>query len=523
MHGLLRTEVKGRGVLGLRFRHALRSPSLYELLFFLGILFFYACTFKGNAVCGDNLAQFYHAKQMVEHRSMAFETVPEEQLRDSFILGRDGKYYQRHFLAHSFVTMPLCILIDHIVPHDLPNRENRLFRLWSLNAVLLTSIIVFVTYKVLSLLSSSSISRKILILSMTISTPFWMYSDLCFNSLTETMFLVLCFYALLLDSRLSTGNTWFWPTMAGLCFGLAVATRPTCMLTLPAFLLVLEQGSRAGRRLARLVWFLVPVAVLVALVLLLNMMRFGHPFSFGYDNEHFSTPWIVGISGIIFSPAYSFVYFSPVLILGLIAVFASIIKMHRLGISILLFMLPYVVLMPCWWAWWGGGSELFVRFLLPVIPFLFFAMALCYNWLFESAVKYLVIVIFSIMLLLGAYHQYLSANTYGNLVNFYASEILYPSGGNTDTFIILKNNVIKSMITTKNVRVPFIELLLGDTVIAFAQMRMISTHKAGYLFFQGSTDPFKRSVCGLVVLLVCLFGGGIVERRLPSRDAICSA
>jgi len=69
------------------------------------------------------------------------------------------------------------------------------------------------------------------------------------------------------------------PLLAGLLLGLAAAARPPIALALPFFLV---EWWRAGRSLAALLRFALPLALIAGACMLLNWLRFADPFEFGH-------------------------------------------------------------------------------------------------------------------------------------------------------------------------------------------------------------------------------------------------
>ena len=69
------------------------------------------------------------------------------------------------------------------------------------------------------------------------------------------------------------------PLLAGLCLGLAVASRITPAFAIPVFLV---EWWRAGRRPLALVKFAAPLALIAAALMAMNVARFDDPLQFGH-------------------------------------------------------------------------------------------------------------------------------------------------------------------------------------------------------------------------------------------------
>ncbi len=148
---------------------------------------------------------------------------------------------------------------------------------------------------------------------------------------------------------------------AGFALGLGVVTRPATAVVLPVmglwFLWALAQSGPLKTQLRPLAAFALPGLVWLGIMLGYNALRFGSPFDTGYGvNETFSTPFLTGFYGQLFSPGKSLFVYSPVLVLG---VGGGWLLWHKrdsrpfvvlLGLSAL----AYLGLYSMWFGWWGG-------------------------------------------------------------------------------------------------------------------------------------------------------------------------
>jgi hypothetical protein len=124
-----------------------------------------------------------------------------------------------------------------------------------------------------------------------------------------------------------------------------------------------------ARLAAPLAAFAAPLALCAALLLWHNAVRFGSPFDNGYTDEGFTTPFYVGLYGLLFSSGKSIFLFSPVVLLSapaLLAFWRLRPAEALLSGGVALTTLLYYA---AWWAWYGGWSW-GPRFLTPALPFL---------------------------------------------------------------------------------------------------------------------------------------------------------
>lgn len=156
------------------------------------------------------------------------------------------------------------------------------------------------------------------------------------------------------------------PGTAGLAMGVAVLTRPQTLLFAPV--LVLVAWRRDGIRAAFSI--VAGLAPGVAATLAYNVVRFGDPLSFGYQDVGFTTPFLTGARGLLFEPSKSVLLFAPIVVLLPFALRhawrrngpASVLVTANLAITF--------VVTATWFAWHGGwcwGPRLLLPGLIPAL------------------------------------------------------------------------------------------------------------------------------------------------------------
>ena len=131
-----------------------------------------------------------------------------------------------------------------------------------------------------------------------------------------------------------------------------------------------------------------------------NWRRFGSLFSTGYHEIAWTTPFPLGLYGLLFSPGKGILVYTPMLILGLGA-WAVFFRRHRaeawlmagLWLAWLAFYAPY--------NFWTGGFNWGPRFLLPVLPFGFLPLGA----LLEESQTRLATALFAIIFAVGLFIQ----------------------------------------------------------------------------------------------------------------------
>jgi hypothetical protein len=165
---------------------------------------------------------------------------------------------------------------------------------------------------------------------------------------------------------------------AGLLLGLAVLVKPANAIYIPVPALyvawLLFKQSKMWRRVAAgLAWLgagLLPGLVLVGAY---DAMRYGSPLVFGYEHEGFTTPVVVGLYGLLFSPGKGIIYFAPPVLLAVPALW----RWWRLGNPLLraeaLFIATQAAIVLTFyaaWSSWAGNIAWGPRLILPVVPLL---------------------------------------------------------------------------------------------------------------------------------------------------------
>ncbi|MCL5958070.1 MAG: phospholipid carrier-dependent glycosyltransferase [Chloroflexi bacterium] len=167
--------------------------------------------------------------------------------------------------------------------------------------------------------------------------------------------------------------------------------------------------ERWSRLLVDLVLFDLPLALFLAMILWHNYLRFGNLFDNGYAGESFTTPFFVGLFGLLLSSGKSIFLYSPVVVL---AIFAFPWFYRRFPAEALLFLglsAATVFYYAPWWAWYGGWSW-GPRFLVPILPLLIIPIGVLLRD------RRFLIVAFAVLLPLSIFVQFLGVavdfNTY---------------------------------------------------------------------------------------------------------------
>jgi hypothetical protein len=118
---------------------------------------------------------------------------------------------------------------------------------------------------------------------------------------------------------------------------------------------------RSTRIAGRVLLALVPSVAIIALA---NWTRYHSLFDHGYEGEGFTTPFWVGIYGILFSSGKSIFLFSPPLVVGCV-MWRRFRERTRLDASFFLAVLVGQILLYCRWWDWSSDNAWGDRFLIP--------------------------------------------------------------------------------------------------------------------------------------------------------------
>jgi hypothetical protein len=191
-----------------------------------------------------------------------------------------------------------------------------------------------------------------------LGTPVWLYGRSFFMESFVTFF-VCGAYALALRKN--------WPLLPGVLLALAVHLKAyTAALALPlAVDFVLRRQYRKG------LWFALPVGVGVLGVLAMNKVYHGgwltgpQPFLLGSIRA--------GALGLLFAPKWGLFFFAPAAIVALWCWPRFLRTQPRVAVLLAAaFLLNYLTLAN--WEWWCGKAY-GPRYLAPLLPFLFAALA----------------------------------------------------------------------------------------------------------------------------------------------------
>ncbi|MDQ6695265.1 MAG: hypothetical protein M3014_12745 [Chloroflexota bacterium] len=163
--------------------------------------------------------------------------------------------------------------------------------------------------------------------------------------------------------------------LCGFALTYALLTRPLegVMISL-ATLVLMVSGADIGRWPASQ-WRGLIVASMglcagFGVTLLVNQLRYGSSFIFGYENEGWTTPISVGLVGSTISPARGILWEFPAVLLAPLGVQWLLQSAQRKTALLMAGLVIAQLLNVSAWMWWWGGWNFGLRLFVPALPLL---------------------------------------------------------------------------------------------------------------------------------------------------------
>jgi hypothetical protein len=212
------------------------------------------------------------------------------------------------------------------------------------------------------------------------------------------LFLALSLFFLLKEQEKLTRS----PFLVGLFLAMSVLVRPTNIIFAALISLYIFIYSKKD-----LIKFSIPMVISAILLVSYNKLIFGSFLTEGYgarSNFNWSTSLLESIPGFLYSPARSFLFISPPLVLSLFAFYKSLKtkifgnKNNVLYKFITVGCLGTILLFSKWYTW-DGANGFGYRMLTDIVPFLIiFVYEVTKDWINKYKNILLVLVLYSILI-----------------------------------------------------------------------------------------------------------------------------
>ena len=353
-----------------------RHPAFW-LTVFLAI--FYVFTGNSRITSGDGETMFQVTRALGRGRvdlppgiMPPVDTVLADSIDTQIpytLIGRDGRTYSKYGLGQSLAALPLYVAGTAwraLVGTGHAPRSA---------ALLLNSLLTAGTAGLLLLLARdlghSTRTGVMLALAYGLCSPAWVYTRTFFSEPLVTFLLTGAALALV---RFAHRDTVRWLALAGGALGFALLTRISAAAALPAFGVYVAMHWRA-KRLPSQSMVRQAIAAVVAfdigagLMIVYNLIRFGHPFDFGYHTSNWQTPLLSGLYGLILSPGKGILWYAPVVVLGL-AGFRPFARRWLPEALLCAGVSAGYVLLHSVYTYWEGGWSWGPRLISPALPFI---------------------------------------------------------------------------------------------------------------------------------------------------------
>jgi SAM-dependent methyltransferase len=329
---------------------ALERPERRLVLWLLVLISATFLLFQEGVITGyDGGTMYQVTKAMVDHRTFAisneWNTLP----------GRGGLDYARYGLGLSLVAAIPYAVVQPMARWSGHSEEASQAAVASSMAFISAALIVAL-YLLARRLGARVWAALLVAGGAVIGTFMLPYTKEFFSEPLATLCVVVAI------ERLLAGK----PSSAGLALGGAVLTRPQTLLFVPVLLLVAWRRQGTGGSIRGLAG----LAPGLIATLGYNMVRFGGPMSFGYQDVGFTTPFLVGARGLLFDPRKSVLLFAPIAVLVPLGLGYLWRRRTDAFWLITLNLVITFVASATWFAWHGGwcwGPRLLLPGLIPAI------------------------------------------------------------------------------------------------------------------------------------------------------------
>jgi hypothetical protein len=349
------------------------APGRVGLWLFAALLSLYLGTAGGELFTSDGAAMFRTTEALVRRGTLAVdldEGLPQIET------GWDGRAYSRYDLGQPVLAIPF-YLAGVALGAILPYGEPHVVAYLALTTLpqFATALTGLVFYHLCLTLYADRRAAALLTLLWGTGTLAWPYSKFYFAEALLTLFLVLACWLLIR----AEGRRGPWPMgLAGLALGGAIIVRAwAAIFTLPFGIYLLVSAAQDERLSWGAVWGALrrgaPLAVgmIPALIVFLwhNVVRYHHPLLTGYQGQGFTSPFYIGLYGMLFSSGRSVFLYAPPTLVGLLSLRRFGERFPAVRALIIGAFATVVIFFSPWWGWHGGWSW-GPRYLVTVMPLL---------------------------------------------------------------------------------------------------------------------------------------------------------
>ncbi len=324
----------------------------------IGLFFFSTYTFSIGTpfYSSDGQVMYETARSIALQHTLA---IPPSDLPQTTV-GHDGRTYSKYDPGLPLLSAPVVFAADELGKATQSNRYALAALAVQLIPAAAMSIAIASIFHIASRLYSLPRTGLVTFIA-GFCTLAWPYARLYFAEAVLAGCLTLAVAPLIHQiSRRSI-------LLSSCAIGLAILTRASTLIYLPALIYLIWQNSPLSRRWFHLGLFGFGPLFAIAGLALHNYLRFHNLLTTGYEGESFRLLPLDGIVGLLFSPGKSIFLYSPPLVLS-IFLWPKLRRQNPiLAWALILIVTTALIFYGAWWAWHGGwvwGP----RFLVPSVP-----------------------------------------------------------------------------------------------------------------------------------------------------------
>jgi hypothetical protein len=379
--------------------------TLRTIALFLAFLGFYLLTASGHLYAVDEETLFRATESVVERGTLALPAEAWGLVTSEQRTG--GALYSQYEPGQSLAAIPFYLLGKALSPLFPAFAAPTVIRFAvSLFGALVAAATVVLLYRLGLALGYHERTALVGAAVYGLATTAWPYARTFYAEPLTALCLLAAFHAIRRGTE--QAGAYGWLAWGGVVAGLALFVKPHAALVLP-FLGLYLLGRVAGtppwsvttlRRLLppALVWGLATIVASLPL-LIGNAIMYGGPLRTGYSAgrlEGLAYPFFTGLYGLLLSPGKGVAWYSPPLLLALLAAW-PFFRRHRaealacLGIT--LAHLAFYSRLTLWNGDWAWGP----RYLLVILPFMYLPtlafLEAVRGWHWRAALATVVIVV----------------------------------------------------------------------------------------------------------------------------------
>jgi len=371
-----------------------RRDRSVALWIFLAMLALYVAMGRGHFLGTDEIGVYQQARSLWERGDLAVGEI------NNTFPGRDGRWYSQYGVAQSLLALPLYAagtLAERVLPGPFraalagpsiggePSRWGGDVPIFfvSLFGAFVSAALCAVFYGLSRRLGAAPRGAALAALLLGTTTHVFAQATTFLQHPLEALLLLGAFGLLMEDAREASRRR---RACAGVLLGLALNARVAAWVALPALLgyaaVVAYRRSRRdlGRAAAEILPMLLALVPFVLVWGVVGWWKFG-AFPPRFNNEGFSSPLLLGLSGYLLSPGLAVWIYSPLLLLAAWPL-GSWWRRSRLEVlCVLAIALSYLLCFSKYTAWHGLWSAFGPRYLLAVVPLLLLPLGV---WLGEA-------------------------------------------------------------------------------------------------------------------------------------------